>query len=78
MEYLTERDIALTALDETFVARTLPDCPPSMRLEILHKARYECLNIDPVLRHESRHWLAEHGKGRMTGTPLLPKGELPE
>jgi len=44
----------------------------------LHKARYECTDISAELRHKSGAWLRERGFGRMTGEPLLPKGELPQ
>jgi hypothetical protein len=77
-QFIAARDWALVTLDESYVAKTVPAAPPSIRLTILHKARYECINIDPQLRHESRAWLAERGLSRMTGTPLLPAGELPE
>lgn len=43
----------------------------------LHKARYEYTDMPRELRHESRHWLAERGYGRMSGRPLLPEGVLP-
>lgn len=76
--FLAERNAALIALDESYVASTVPKAPPGMRLTILHKSRYEVTNIAPALRHESRKWLAERGLSRMTGTPLLPEGELPE
>lgn len=76
--FLTERNEALRTLDEEYVARTLPRVAPGTRLLILHKSRYECTAIDRELRHESRKWLAEHGYKRMTGTELLPEGELPE
>lgn len=76
--FLAQRNEALRTLDESFLAMTMPQVKPEMRLLILHKARYETTTIDAKLRHESRAWLAERGFGRMTGAPLLPEGELPE
>jgi hypothetical protein len=76
--FLDARNRALTELDELYVAKTIPKAPAAMRLLILHKSRYECTVIAPELRHASRKWLAEHGYKRMTGTELLPEGELPE
>ncbi len=76
--FITERNLALIALDENYVARMVPKAPPEMRLLILHKSRYECTAMPANLRNESRAWLAERGYGRMTGDPLLPEGQLPE
>jgi hypothetical protein len=42
----------------------------------LHKARYDCVDIEAELRHASGAWLRERGFGRMHG-PLLTEGELP-
>jgi len=76
--FITERNLALIGLDESYVAKTVPKAPAEMRLLILHKSRYECTAMPDNLRNESRAWLAERGYQRMTGTPLLPEGELPE
>lgn len=76
--FLAARNAALVALDEEYVAKTIPQAPQRMRLMILHKSRYECTDIAPELRHASRAWLAENGCSRMTQGPLLPEGELPE
>jgi hypothetical protein len=78
LRFLEERNKALTSLDQEYVARMLPDAPATMRLLILHKARYECTAIEANLRHESGAWLREHGFNRMSGDPILPDGELPE
>lgn len=75
--FLAKRNAALASLDESYVARTVPKAPPEMRLMILHKARYECTAMPDELRHASREWLDERRLQRMTGTPLLPIGELP-
>ena len=76
--WLTERNRALVNLDEMHIAKTMPQVPPEMRLCVLHKARYEATGIPAIYRNESGQWLLERGYGRLTGTPLLPKGELPE
>lgn len=76
--FITERNLALIGLDEDYVARVQPSAPAGMRLLILHKARYECTAMPGNLREESRAWLEEHGYRRMTGDPLLPKGEYPQ
>lgn len=44
----------------------------------LHKARYECIDLAPDLRHASGEWLRARGCCRTYGRPLLPLGELPE
>lgn len=75
--YARRRDQALIALDEAYVSERFPDCPPDMRLTVLHKARYECTTIPPELRHESGAWLREKGYKRITGDEVLPEGELP-
>jgi len=42
----------------------------------LHKGRYQCLEIDKILRLESAEWLRARGYSGGAG-PLLPPGELP-
>ena len=76
-EWRERRDKALIELDENYVFKTC-GAPPELRLSILHKARYECTSIPAAYRHASAEWLMERGLSRMTGSPLLPKGELPE
>jgi hypothetical protein len=73
------RNEALRTLDLDY-ARNQMGRPASdeMLLLSLHKARYECTGIEPEYRHESARWLRERGYGRLTGTPLLDDGELPE
>ncbi len=73
------RNKALRDLDMDY-ARNQMGRPASdeMVLLSLHKARYECTAIEDSYRHDSGKWLRERGYGRMTGTPLLPEGELPE
>lgn len=43
----------------------------------LHKARFECVQIEARLREESRQWLEERGLSRQRNLPWPPKGELP-
>jgi hypothetical protein len=76
--WVAERDAALIALDESYVAKTMPKANPAIRLLILHKARYEAVNVPAELRHASGKWLRDGGYVRLTGTPVLPEGELPE
>ena len=78
-EEVTARDKALLALDFDFI-RYLIGRPASdeMCLLVAHKARYEAVRLPAEARHQSAAWLRERGYGRMTGTELLPEGELPE
>lgn len=43
----------------------------------LHKARYDCVDIERELRHASGAWLRERGYSAMGGRALEPEGELP-
>ena len=76
-EFLRERNAALIALDENYVARKIPKAPADMRLLILHKSRYCCTAIPNELRHESGRWLRERGYKQMSAEAILPDGELP-
>lgn len=76
--YLAARDRALVDLDVDWLAKNMPQIPPDIRLMVLHKARYEAINVADDLRHASRAWLAERGLGRAPDGPLLPEGDLPE
>lgn len=53
-------------------------CPPGNALNALHKARYECSDIEDALRHESRMWLEANGHDRFGGEAWPPAGELPK
>lgn len=75
--FLKERDAALTSMDMAYATRMMPRASHEVRLMAMHKARYEALNIAPVLRTESGEWLRTHGFGRLDGSPILPQGELP-
>ena len=77
-ELVAERDAALAALDWEYARKFMPNTTDAVRLIAMHKARYEAVMVDSALRHESRRWLAERGYKRLTGTELLPQGELPE
>lgn len=75
---LQERDAALKSLDLDYARRNIPGASSNeVLLAAMHKARYECTNMPNDLRHTSAHWLREQGMGRMTGTALLPEGQLP-
>jgi hypothetical protein len=76
--FLKERNQAFIELDEGYVFRKMPESRPEIRLMILHKSRYECLQIPTPLRNESAEWLRERGLKRVGGIELLPKGELPK
>lgn len=43
----------------------------------MHKARYECTQITPELRHASGEWLRANKYRRANGQKLLNEGELP-
>jgi hypothetical protein len=74
--WIDARDAALRALDVNWAIDR--GCSPEAAEAAMHKARYECLAIEPELRHASREWLETHGSTRMRGAPWPPIGELPE
>lgn len=72
------RNHALRELNLDYARAVIPHASDEQVLLIaLHKARYECKDIEPEYRHASGRWLRERGYGRLRG-PLLPEGELPE
>lgn len=72
-----ERNAALRSLDLDYMRKALPHAPDKeVLLMAMHKARYECTDLDAEQRHTSAQWLRERGLGARTG-PLLPEGELP-
>jgi hypothetical protein len=72
------RNKALRELDMDFARAAMPGARnDEVRLMAMHKARYECTEIEAHYRHESRAWLAARGLSRQTGEPLLPEGDLP-
>lgn len=73
-EWREKRNKALRELDVTAV----PLKNPEVSLIALHKARYDCTDIEDDLRHESRMWLQERGYKRLYGDDFLPEGQLPE
>ena len=76
--YRARRVALLTALDLDYARRLFPQArSDQVLLAALHKARYECLEIEPRLRHESRAWLEGHAYGRLNGLPWPPMGKLP-
>lgn len=73
-----ERNRALKQLDMEWARKAMPTATSDdVRLMAMHKARYECTDMDDADRLISSGWLYMHGCKRMDGTPLLPAGELP-
>lgn len=79
---LAERNDALRRLDLSWAHEQIPEGGPRPSNEALligmHKARYECVEIEAELRHASRAWLEARGFGRRSALPWPPAGELPE
>jgi hypothetical protein len=77
-QWKAERNRVLRELDMEAARDMLPFASgDDVRLAAMHKARYDCKDIEPELRHASRAWLHERGMGDMHGASLLPEGELP-
>lgn len=75
-----ERNKALREMDlspEGWIAQQMPGCNTEVREMAVHKARYDCTDLEPALRQESGEWLRARGLGGMSG-PLLAPGKLPE
>jgi hypothetical protein len=72
-----ERNVTLRALDVDHMQALFPSVPAEILLGALHKARYDCTDIEDALRLESAEWLRARGLNAMGGVPLLPPGELP-
>ena len=67
-EWRAKRNAALRALDIAFEVPGLKRYgSDEVKLIAMHKARYECTDIEPELRHQSRAWLEERGYGRFGG-----------
>lgn len=77
-EFLKERNEAFRKLDLAWARKMAPACSEDALLLSLHKARYECKQIEPELRYESRVWLESNGFKRMHNQPWPPIGELPQ
>jgi len=79
-----QRNRVLTEFDVEAVKKQLmengqPPCDVDMLAVVtLHKARYECTDIDRILRAKSGEWLRQRHFKRMYGEELLPEGQLPE
>ncbi len=79
MNFVAERDQALATLDMEYARKMIPAASSDeVRLIALHKARYEAVSIDPILRHSSGVWLKKRGYRRLGGMDFLPSEELPE
>lgn len=72
-----ERNRILSELDVDTAQSWVPGLSREGVLAGMHKARYECPDIAPELRHASGVWLRARGFCRLYGLPLLPPGELP-
>lgn len=68
-QFIDERTAALVALDINYARKRAPHLDTHTLLVGMHKARYECAAIDPLLRHESGEWLKERGYQRLYGLP---------
>jgi hypothetical protein len=72
------RNKALRELDLGFARAVWPEASgDEVRIMALHKARYECVDIEAELRHQSRAWLQERGHGRFKLLPWPDDGSLP-
>jgi len=72
-----ERNRILSDLDVDAAQSWVPGLSREGLLAGLHKARYECPDIAPELRHASGEWLRARGFFRLYGLPLLPFDDLP-
>ena len=79
-DFTAQRNNALTTLDMRWARKAMPSASSDeVRLIALHKARYECTQIEPSLRHESRKFLEASKLARMNDMPWpINKQELPE
>jgi len=73
-----DRNRALRELDMGYAKVMMPASKEEVRLIAMHKARYECTEIEPHLREASREWLEDHKYNRLHGTPWPPIGVLPK
>ena len=73
------RNAAFRSLDINWARRVL-DLDGASRvacLAMLHMARYECDEMEPELRYQSRDWLKSRGMERMYGIPFPDNDQLP-
>jgi hypothetical protein len=76
-KFLARRNRALADLDLEYAKEVTGSDNEEILLMALHKARYECVQLDDDLRNFSALWLRQHGYKRDDGSDLLPHGELP-
>jgi len=76
-ELLARRNRALADLDLDYAKKATGSDNEEVLLVALHKARYECVQLEDDLRNFSALWLRQHGYKRADGSDLLPSGELP-
>lgn len=72
-----ERNAALRTLDLAWARKWCPGGDEAMLLAGLHKARYNCVDIERALRIESAEWLRARGLHDLGGMEILPPGQLP-
>lgn len=72
------RNKCLRELDMEYARVVMPAASSDfVRLISMHKARYECTDIEPELRQESRAWLEERKYSRLQNLEWPAVGELP-
>jgi hypothetical protein len=69
-DYTRERNEALRTMNLEWAREMLgATAREEVLLMSMHKARYECTDIEPELRQASRKWLEERGCTRFNGIP---------
>lgn len=78
-QWRADRNKALIMLDMEWARKRLPDATSAnVLLMAMHKARYECTDLDMETRLISSEWLKTNKCDRMDGTPVLNAGILPD
>jgi len=77
-DYIKDRNRALAALDIEWARRMMPGAGDDVLLRDLHRARYDCVQIERDLRLQSAEWLRARGLRGMLNQPLCPPGKVPE
>lgn len=76
--YRTERNRIMREMDVAAAQKMFPQMDPESVEVMLHKARYEVVEMGPELRQASRAWLELRGYSRMKMQPWPPAGVLPK
>jgi len=78
LDFVRERDRALSALDMLWARRMMPQASgDDVRLLAMHKARIHSLGVSGALRRESMRWLAAGKHTDLMGNPVDGEGPLP-